>query len=80
MAVTTAAKSDSRLRSMDSAGGGRGLGVDQLPAVVHDREAGEPHARILPRQPLVRDVAPYLGGGFLYHCQHHVPRRATVVT
>ena len=39
---------------VDSAGGGCGLGVDQLPAVVHDRQAGEAHTRILPRQPLAR--------------------------
>ena len=55
---------------VDSAGGGRGVGVDQLPAVVHDRQAGEPHARILPRQPLVRDVAPHLGRGFLCRPRH----------
>ena len=52
----------------------RGLGVDQLPAVVHDRQAGEAHARILPRQPLVRDVAPHLGRGFL--CRPRHARRA----
>ena len=59
---------------VDSAGGGRGVGVDQFPAVVHDRQTGEAHARILPRQPLVRDAAPHLVRGFL--CRPRHPRRA----
>ena len=37
-----------------------GLGTDELPPAKHQRHAGEAHVRMLPRQPLVRQIAAQL--------------------
>ena len=55
---------------MDSAGWGRGFGVDQLPAVEHQRQPGEADRGILPGQPLVGDVATHLRRGLLGRPRH----------